>query len=73
MEGWTKFIGRNVKIVFDDSKNASIKLGKIISANDSYIFLETDYGEEVIAISRIVRLELLDGRMEKNEKHIRRN
>lgn len=59
MNGWQRFVGRKVKLVFDDFRTGSVKTGLVKEANEDYILLKTDYcDEEAIATSRIVRVEL---------------
>lgn len=59
VNGWSKFLGKNLKIVFDDGANASIKVGILKEVSDEFLIIKTSQGEQIIATSRIVRVEVL--------------
>jgi len=68
MAGWKDLEGKSVKVIFDDARNGSIKLGKIKLATEQYIYLTANNSEEIIATSRIIRLEILEGRKNGREE-----
>ncbi len=61
MEGWNKVIGSKIKLVFDDGKSVSAKVGTLKEVADEYLGIETSFGLEYISRGRIVRMEIFGG------------
>ena len=59
VNGWNKFLGKNLKIVFDDGQGVSIKAGILKEVTDDYLLIRTSQGEQAISLHRIVRTEVL--------------
>lgn len=59
MEAWKNFIGKELKIIFEDGEaHTSKKEGKLTSFTDKHLFLETYRGLEVILLEKIIRVEV---------------
>ena len=56
---WKEFIGKRVKIVFDDGRQIAIKEGTLLNATKEYIMIKSKDTEEAISTNRLVRIELL--------------
>ena len=52
-------IGDKVRIIFDDLGHSGSKVGNIISQNESFVKIKTDYKEEFIPICKIIRIEVI--------------
>lgn len=57
--GWKKFEGKQVKVVFDDGKQVSVKEGTFLNATKEYLLIICKNKDEAISTSRIIRIELL--------------
>lgn len=55
-------IGKKVRLIFDDLGQSRSKVGVIISKDELFIQIQTDNKKEFIPISKLIRLEVLDGR-----------
>lgn len=56
--GWKEFIGKSVKIVYEDGLNHfSTKLGKIISFNQTHVIISSGSSKYAINLSKILRIE----------------
>ena len=62
MDAWSDKIGKKVKIIFDDGLRINVKIGIILSVSSSHLFIKnSDNEEEGLSLSRIIRIEVLDG------------
>jgi hypothetical protein len=61
MGKWDAYIGLDLKVVFEDGKEISIRKGVFSHVIDDILFLRTDFGEEGIPFSRVIRLEFKKG------------
>jgi hypothetical protein len=50
------FLGKNVKIVFDDGVSVKIKEGKLLGSDDNYIYIEG----EAINNNKVIRWEVVE-------------
>lgn len=63
--GWSNYVSKKVKCVFDDYNKVSISIGKVKGFDDDTLFLIADNKEEAIPKARIIRVEVL-----KNESDV---
>lgn len=60
MEEWNDFIGKDLKIIFEDGDNhVSKKEGVLMGVTETHLFLRTEYKKEGVLLSKIVRLEVI--------------
>ena len=57
INGWEKFYGSRVKLVFDDGSKITIKFGILNSISQDFIFICGNEGEEAVNKSKVVRVE----------------
>ena len=59
MEEWKDWIGREMKIIFNDGENhISKKEGTLIGFNQTHLFIKTLLKQEGILIANIIRFEV---------------
>ena len=54
------WIGKRVKLIFQDSEKVLIKIGIIQQASAEFVNIKTDIGIEIIPTSRVLRMEVLN-------------
>ena len=59
-EALERFLGQQVKIVFDDGGQVKAKHGTLISSADGFATLETSHGTCAIRISEITKIQQTD-------------
>jgi hypothetical protein len=57
MEGLERYRNQKIKVVFDDCKSVSIKVGYLVSFDNTLLFLRTVYGQEAVALAKVIRIE----------------
>lgn len=51
-----EFIGKQVRVIFDDGEDRSVpKTGELLSVDEAFVVILTDKGREALPISRIIR------------------
>lgn len=59
MEQWINFIGKEIKIVFEDGENHySTKKGKLIIVSPTHAVIESENKIHGISLSKIIRFEV---------------
>lgn len=54
------FVGKNVRLLFDDLGRATSKQGLLLGLDSDFATIKTDKNVEMIPASRIIRIELLE-------------
>ena len=58
MEQWKEFLGKHIKLIFEDGENHfSKKVGKVVEINDTHILLLINSKHEAINLSKVLRIE----------------
>ncbi len=60
VKNWEVFLGQKIKLVYDDGEQPFIKVGILEDVGAEFLIIKTDLGDQVVAISRIIRLEVLE-------------
>jgi hypothetical protein len=50
------FLNKNVKVIFDDGDKITMRVGKLISVDDVFLYVEN----EAISIKNVVRVEVVE-------------
>jgi hypothetical protein len=58
MEGWKKFLNKEIVIFYDDGVQVSKKIGNLVSFNEKFLHLKISDSEVLIPINRVVRIEI---------------
>ena len=56
-ETFERFVGQQVKIVFNDGDQIKVKYGTLISAADGFATLETVHGTCAIRVAEILKVQ----------------
>lgn len=54
---WT---GKYVRIIKEDLNSTSSKIGEVLSANNDFIEIKTKRGIEIIPVSKVIRIEVVE-------------
>jgi len=54
------FIGKRVKIVYDDGNRVVTKFGVLQNSDANFLSFKSEIGSEIVPIARIIRLEVLE-------------
>ena len=52
--------GKKMRIIFDDLGKTLSKVGEVLSSDPVFVEIETERGIEVIPVSKIIRMEVIE-------------